>query len=142
MSVMWTGLEEFKAQLRQLPEELTEEATEIVTEAAEGAEEAIKTAYGTHYHTGNLVRHVRLERQAASKYGVHYALRSTARHAYLFEVGTKGKIRYTKKHVGRGAMPAANIFVPLSIRFRNRKMYPALAEMLERQGFTVTGREP
>jgi hypothetical protein len=136
MSVSFTGLDELKAALRKLPETLATEGGAIVKDAADTAYDQIRTAYGTHYHTGNLVQHLKLEALRPGSYGTLITVRSTARHALLFEVGTQ--LRYTRKGVARGRMPPANIFVPLARRNR-REMYRRLMALMERQGLEVSG---
>jgi hypothetical protein len=78
---------------------------------------------------------VRLETEASNRFGVLMRIRSTARHALLFEIGTQ--LRYTRKGVERGRMKPANIFVPLARRNR-RTMYRELIALMERQGLEVS----
>jgi hypothetical protein len=138
MSVTIDGLDAFKAALRELPKALTSEAAEIVERAASDASSAIRTAYAAHTHTGNLAQHVQMRKRAGSQYGVSMEVRSTARHALLFEIGTE-TIRYTRKGASRGRMPAANIFIPFARQHR-KAMYTALAAMMRTHGLDVTER--
>jgi hypothetical protein len=135
MSVSFTGLAELKAALQQLPETLGTEGGQIVRGAGEAALDQVRTAYGTHYHTGTLVQGLRLDTETSGPFGVLMRLRSTARHALLFEIGTQ--LRYTRKGAARGRMPPANILVPLARRNR-REMYRKLIALLERQGLEVS----
>jgi len=131
------GLEALKANLRELPAVLAEEGGQIVRAHAEAAERAVVAAYPE--VTGNLKGHVVLEEGTkASQFGASLVLKSTAKHAYLFEVGTAA--RQTDLGYDRGAVekavPPGRVFVPIVIRER-RAMEEELAELVERQGLEV-----
>jgi hypothetical protein len=134
------GLAELIVELQSLPDHLVGEAGHIVEGAANAAAFEIRSAYGRHRVTGNLQEHVVLEQVSGGRYGVKYRVKSTARHAVLFEIGTQA--RHTKTGANRGVMPAGGsrppqpIFVPVMQR-RRRRMYSELAQLLERQGLTV-----
>lgn len=132
--VTWTGLDELRADLRNLPVELTEEASGIVIDSAMSAAQDIRTAYPK--RTGNLANHVKAEATAPSRFGVRAVVKSTARHAHLFEYGTQA--RHTELGVDRGSMPPGNVFIPRMVKHR-RAMYERLKAMLERHGLTVRG---
>jgi Bacteriophage HK97-gp10, putative tail-component len=122
--------------LHELPEELTGEARKIVEGWGNAAVVALRSAYPV--YTGNLRQHVTAKTMMRGPFGIDVKVRNTARHAHIFERGTRGKKRYTKKGYHRGIMPAGNVFVPTIIRIR-RKMYLDLKAMLERAGFKVSG---
>jgi len=105
MSVSWSGLDEFKEALRELPETLAEEGGQIIERHAQTAYDEIRTAYSTHVHTSNLIDHLRIRKEVSGRFGAVWAVRSTARHALLFEIGTQ--LRYTKTGAGRGRMSSA-----------------------------------
>lgn len=133
--VVLEGLDEFRRQLRALPENMQNEAGEIVITHAEDAKRQIETGY-PEGPTGNLKRRVSVERNK-SKLASSAIVRSRAPHAAIFEFGTKR--RFTDRGANRGVMPKASdseAFIPKAIRAR-RRMTQALVAMLERLGFRV-----
>jgi hypothetical protein len=138
--IVWTGLEELKADLRSLPADLTGEAGNHVEAAANSAATAVRSAYGKHRVTGNLQDHVVVQERSRGQFGVAYVVKSTARHAWLFEHGTEARHYITRNGVKHltGRMPPANIFVPTVMRHR-RSMYDRLKDVLVRAGLRVSG---
>lgn len=135
--IEWSGLEEFKAFLRQLPDELRDDSSGIVVDAATRAKTEVEESYPpeTPDTSGNLKRGVRLE-VLKTIGGTIAFLKSTARHAHLYEFGTRP--RYFDG-LFRGAMPAARkTFIGIVTRHR-REMYQRLADMLREKGFQVSG---
>lgn len=129
------GLEELREALRSLPADLTREAEDIVVRHATQAEQDIQSNYPR--HTGNLKQGMRMEVEHAT-YGVSARVRSTAKHAFIFENGTVQ--RKTRNGANRGAMPAASsaqAFIPQVIRQR-RAMTADLIALVERAGFQVS----
>jgi hypothetical protein len=135
-SVTWTGLEELRAELRRLPEALHEEGGRIVQARAEAAQVRVVAAYERHRHTGDLASGVRLTVEASSSLGVAVVVKSTARHAELFEIGTQ--LRHTGRGWNRGRMPPAHVFVPIMVEERSR-MYEQLRDLMRRHGLQVSG---
>lgn len=131
--VTWSGLEEFYAALRNLPEELAGEAANIVEATTNSATVAVKSAYPV--RTGNLRDHVTNDLQR-SGLAVRGRVKNTARHAWLFENGSQA--RHTAIGANRGTMPPGHVFVPIIIRER-RKMYDVLRDLLVRKGLLVSG---
>jgi hypothetical protein len=131
------GLDELKAALRALPATMTSQATPIVIGAAQAARADIAGQYPQ--VTGNLKQGVRVELKSANKDGVVAIVKSTARHAWIYEHGTQA--RHTKLGASRGVMPAppTPVFIPTMIRAR-RAMYAQLGALLEAQGLTVVSR--
>lgn len=129
MSVTWHGLAEFRHELKNLPDELVGEASKIVLDAAQHARQAIEAAY-PEGPTGNLKRGVRMDVQAVSRGGSAARVRSTARHAHLFEGGYRGK-------APRRTVPESQQMIPIAIRAR-RQMYVDLIRMVQAHGLTVT----
>lgn len=129
------GFAELREQLRNLPTHLAEEAGGIVTRHAHAAEAHIQAAYPTG-PSGNLKRGVKVDQVQVSGAAAHVRLRSTARHAHLFEFGTQA--RHTSLGYNRGPMPAAHVFIPTVVRER-RQMTEDLIAMLKREGLTVQG---
>ena len=133
-SVKWSGLDEFIAELRNLPADLAADGSAIVTDTAEEARDAIVAAYP--HRTGNLKKDVRLTVRTAGRFGAAVVVRSAAKHAHIFEIGTQA--RHNKLGANRGSMPAGNIFVPIAIRKR-RLMYERLKRMMQDKGLSVSG---
>jgi hypothetical protein len=131
--LVYDGLEELRAALRSLPADLALEAGPIVTAAAERLQQDAQAAYPA--RTGHLRNGVRIGTiGAAGRFGVAMTVRSTAKHAWIFERGTAA--RKTSKGWSRGAMPKGDLFIPLAIRTRTA-MYQGFRELLERHGFEV-----
>lgn len=132
----WNGLDELKADLRNLPRELSGEGRAIVLAHGDQAFADILAGYAE--RSGNLKRGLK-KRVEESPVGVTVIIRNLAPHAGLWEHGTKA--RHTKLGWSRGTMkgqPAANTFISKMQRSR-RRMQAALAALLERKGLTVRG---
>lgn len=132
------GLDDLKAALRALPTTLVSAATPIVIGAAQAARADIVAQY-PQGPTGNLKKGVRVELKSANKDGVVAIVKSTARHAWIYEHGTQA--RHTKLGASRGVMPAppTPVFIPTMMRAR-RAMYAQLGALLEAQGLAVVSR--
>lgn len=137
---VFDGLDDLKAALRNLPDELAGEAGRIVETHANSAAVTIRAAYGAHRRTGNLQEHVSIDRVARGRYGAAARVKSTARHAHLFETGTKARHYITRRGVRHvtGAAEPQHVFVPEMIRVR-RRMYEELKALLVRNGIQVSG---
>ncbi len=134
--VVWQGLDELRAELKRLPADLKAEAGGIVLNRAQVARSRVVSGYEAHRHTGNLADHVILVVEGAGPLGTAVVVKSTARHAALFEIGTQA--RHTSQGAYRGSMPAFHVFVPVMVQER-RGMYGELADMMRRHGLQVTG---
>jgi len=135
------GMAELIAGLRQLPADLAGEAGRVVIDAAEGAAAEIREKYpigpgDDDYEGGNLKSHVKVVEKNAGQFGHVRQVRSSAKHAWIFESGTQ--TRQTALGYNRGFMPGANIFVPTVRRYR-RAMYEDLREILRNAGLDVRG---
>jgi hypothetical protein len=145
-TLQWKGLTELFEALRSLPEELVGEATHIVEAAANGAAAAVRAGYASHRHSGNLEAHVVVKAIDMGRFGTGLVVRSTAKHAHLFESGTEATRYYTGTDrrgrkftkASRGRMPAGHVFIPAMIRAR-QAMYRDLIDLVERSGATVSG---
>ena len=135
----WSGLEEFKAQLRSTPEHLRGEATHVVEGRANGAAVLIRAGYGAHRVTGNLQESVEV-RHEHSAHGARSVVAATAPHAHLFEFGTQARKRASGAETGAmwSRTPPVPVFIPAMDRER-RGMYGDLKAMLQRAGFEVSG---
>jgi len=127
------GLAELREALKALPAELVGEASAIVHAHADAAAHEIGAGYPV--KSGNLRAHLRVEfgNDAVSATA---RVRNTARHAYLFETGTKA--RRWKNGKNTGAMPAGRVFIPIAIQ-RRRIMLSALIDLVTRAGLHVSG---
>lgn len=134
-TLVWNGLEEHIDALRRLPAELAAEAGRLVEDAATAAAVAIRFGYGQHRYSGNLQDHVIVSTAQAGIYGAGAVVKSTAKHAWLFEHGTEE--RHTDLGQPRGRMPPGNVFIPAIVREREL-LKRQLAALLERHGLTVT----
>lgn len=134
MSVEWNGLEEFKRQLRDLPESLTGQASAIVRRRAERAYQDIETSYPE--VTGNLRKGLRLTQLDNGKLSVAVILKNTAKHATLYDNGTQ--VRHTARGANRGQAPATHVFIR-NVSAQRRAMFGELKQMLIDNGLRVTG---
>lgn len=127
-------MQEFKQELRNIPEELRDEAADIVEAAATTTQEQTVAEYTN--VTGGLDRGVKVTTQR-SAFGVLSKVRSNAPHAHLYEFGSQA--RHTAIGANRGAMPPRPTLIPIAQRNR-RTMYQRLMDLIESKGFRVTGR--
>jgi hypothetical protein len=137
--IVWSGMAELKAQLRQLPAHLTNEAHGIVTAAAMSAYGEIYAAYPE--VTGNLKAGLAVDTGAGMKassraLGANAVLVNRAKHAWLYDNGT-GQ-RRSSTHANLGSMTPTHVFVRAAMKHR-RAMYERLIWMLEQEGLRVRG---
>jgi hypothetical protein len=130
----WEGMDEFRAALRQLPEELTAEAATIVYDTGDRAAAAIVAAYPR--VSGKLKEGVRVRQNPYSRFGVQSIVENTAKLARIFERGSEA--RHTALGANRGRMPVGKVFVPIMERERRTMYYDKLTALLERHGLTAT----
>ncbi len=138
--MVFSGVEELKAELRALPAKYADEASEVVLGAAHGAADDVVNAYSQHSVTGDLASHVFVSNRGMGQFGAGAVVRNTAKHAWIFENGTQARHYVTVKgnqHL-TGQMPGFHVFIPAMARFR-RQMYQKLIQIVEREGVTVTG---
>ena len=134
--VEMVGLDEFRAALRGMPQSLSQEANAIITAHAEEARRQVQAGY-PEGETGNLRLGVTMAVQHSGAYGASAQVRSRAKHAWIFENGTKA--RRTSKGYNRGSMPqppARQRMLPTVIA-RRAQMVRALKAMLEQHGLLV-----
>jgi len=136
----WDGLYELRFALRQLPVELHAGAADLVAAAARRAGARIAAAYPVSGLKKRRLGGVRLSAgvtvtESTSSYGAYAVVRSRAKHANLWEDGTK--VRQTTRGANRGAMLprtyGAPVFVPVVTEERNR-MHAQLIELLRHAG--------
>ena len=133
-ALRWSGLEEFKQELRNLPEDLRDDAGDIVLDAANKTQQDVVDAYAN--VTGNLDRGVKVKVEK-SAFGAKAVVRSNAPHAHLYEFGSQA--RHTAIGANRGAMPPRPTLIPIAQRNR-RAMWQRLMDLVASKGFRVTGR--
>ena len=128
------GLTEFREALKKLPPDLVNEAAVIIQMSAEETARQVTAVYAQHRVTGNLVSHVRVE-HTLDKAHARSRVLSTAKHAYLFEYGSKKRAWKSGKNTG--VMPGAHAKIPIAVA-RRRIMVQALIGLVERAGLVVT----
>ncbi len=128
------GLDELRKALLALPHELVRDAGEIVQ--AQANEAARQIAAGYPVVTGNLRDHLRIEIRSQSTGSASVSVRNTAKHAWLYEHGSRP--RRHANGASTGSMPARPLFIPIAIR-RRQVMVAALVDLVERAGLHVTG---
>ena len=132
--IVWSGLDEFGAQLRVLPAAVTTEAGPIVLGAATDAKAAMQ-------YPGDLGARVYVKTLPAGPFAAKVGIANPHPLANIFEDGTEARHYLTKKrgvtHL-TGRMPPGHVFVPAVIRAR-RAMYEALKALLVQHGLTVSG---
>ncbi|HEX7770342.1 MAG TPA: hypothetical protein VF422_09995 [Dokdonella sp.] len=125
--------DDFIRDLRRLPDNLSSEGGDMVVAQGTAAKEDIQGLYAAASVTGNLEKHVSLS-VVKSQFGVIAEVKSTARHAFIYENGTQ--IRKNKAGKNLGAMPPAHVFIPRMQRAR-RLLTEDLTGLLERAGLVV-----
>jgi len=134
VTLTFHGLQELKADLRQLPAALTGEAIHLVQAEGNAAAFAIRGAYPE--VTGHLRQGVGVEPIQRTQFFAGVRVVSRAPHAHLYEYGTQ--VRHTALGANRGASPPHPVFVPRMIQARAR-MYAGLADLLVRHGLRAIG---
>ncbi len=128
---------------------LAGEASKIVEATANGVASQVRQNYPIG-PTGNLVRGVNVTHFEHGKVAAGAIVKSTAKHAWIFEKGTKVRAsaggwatgrgsRKGNRAGNRGAMPEApegQKMIPVVVRAR-RRMFEQLFDLLRRNGFTV-----
>jgi hypothetical protein len=133
VTLNWIGLQELRDALKELPDVLVEQATTKVTTAADDAAAEVIAAYPE--VTGNLKAHVKVDGTPNSRGGVYRRVRSTARHAHLYEFGHMTR-QPTIAGKTRRKIAGANVFIPI-MKKRRARMYEDLIDVVESQGLDV-----
>lgn len=130
------GLSELQTWLRQLPVHLTAEAFNVIDDTVEVTAAQLTQSYPLG-DTGNLRKGVKTD-MTSSNFGVAGIVRSTSKHAHLWEFGTQS--RKTKKGWSRGKAPSHKELGLVPIAQRNRKrMNAQLIEIVKKAGFEISG---
>jgi hypothetical protein len=131
--IVWSGLDEFGAQLKALPIALVDEATPIVVGAADGAKSDM-------HYPGDLGDRVFVKTIPVGPFGAKAVVTNPHALAIIFEYGTEARHYLTTKGVKHltGRMPAFHTFVR-AVLPRRRAMVDALKALLVKYGLTVSG---
>lgn len=134
------GLTELRAAFRALPRDMQQEVSVIVQAHAEEAKRKMAPAYpvrtyGERRNRGNLRKGLTIESRFDPT-TAHAVVRNKAKHSWIYEHGTGPRRWATGKSTG--VMPKGDVFIPIAIQTR-RHMYVALADLVRRAGFEVTG---
>lgn len=136
----WRGMDEFREELRKLPEACRGEAAKVVEAEVNGAYVTIKRVYEAHVWTGTLTRRLTISPlKVQGQMTTGLVLRSGSPLAWLFDNGSKARHYVTvngKKHL-TGSMRAYRIF-GRTAAFTRRKIRGLLIAMVERHGAKVT----
>jgi hypothetical protein len=137
MSATFTGLDELRLRLQDLPEDLREEGGELVLRIGDAAVGDLQAGYLSRKVSGNLARGVRKDTWH-NPFGTAVRIRSTAPHAFMFENGTQVRKIDGPRYAGanRGAARPGKVFVPIMRRHR-RTLMEGLADLLDRAGLDV-----
>jgi hypothetical protein len=138
---VFSGLDELKAELRNLPKDLAGEASEIIVDAAEGAANTVRQVYEQHRVTGRLARSVLVTKPGVSTYGTSMVVKVTDPIAWLFDNGSQERHWIGGKSTGImwGRTPPTHIFARTMAK-RRAAMYGALKDLLVEHGLIVTGK--
>lgn len=133
--VVWTGLDELKAELKNLPTTMTTETGHLAQANANSAAVDIRGAYPA--RTGNLRNGVKVEVIEKGPYRTGRRVINRAPHAWIFDNGTQA--RHTAIGANRGSMPPGRVFVPRIIKWRRRFLDQLKAALLRQGAARVTG---
>jgi hypothetical protein len=128
MADAFHGMSALIDDLRRMPTRIEQEASWHVHNAADTMAAEVRAEYPE--VTGHLKRGIKVQRVNAFR----AVVKSTARHAFIYERGTVERSHASGKSVG--AMPPANVFIPAAIKAR-RHMTEQLIRVVESQ--TVRG---
>ena len=138
--LVWSGLKEYLAELKALPEECQKEAANEIEGGVNAAYVTIKRVYEAHRFTGTLSKRLTI---SPMKGGL--VLRSASPIAWLFDNGSKvrhwggGTGKSTGKMWGQTSNPPTHIFSSTVAKER-RKLTQRFKDMLTRRGAaSVTG---
>lgn len=140
--LVFEGLDELRAALRQLPAELTVEASRIVEGAANGAAAEMKSGYPP----GELRDGVTVTQFHQGLFSAGMILKNRSPLGFLWDNGSEARhyitVRGNRHATGKmwGRRPAPHTFVRAMSKAR-RLMWRQLKDLLTRRGLLVTGGE-
>lgn len=138
-SVVWSGLDEYREQLRQLPEACLGEARKAIEGEANASYVTIASVYEAHRFTGTLRRLLTLSPLTLKgQLTTGLVLKSGSPLAWLFDHGSEARHwKRNGKYVGR--MPATFIFTRTVGRARRRLTEQFIALLFRHGASKVTG---
>ena len=134
VSVTWSGLDSFMAELQTMTADLVDEANAIMVESAEAAKRDIAAAYPS--KTGTLRRGLVLK-PAKGTLLSGATLVQTAPHGYIYERGTT--IRKNKAGANRGRMPPNPTFFPIAESYRRTAISEVMFRLYQHGATRVSG---
>jgi hypothetical protein len=143
--LVFTGLDELRAELRALPAALALEASGIVFDAGNAAADTVRAVYEAHAITQHLADSVTVGTYQTGTYGAAAIVRVNDPIAWLFDNGSQARhYMTTRGHqhetgaMWGGTTPPTHVFAGTMARGR-RAMYGQLADLLGRHGLAVSG---
>ena len=134
VSVTWSGLDSFMAELQTLTADLVDEANAIMVESATDAKRDIAAKYP--HKTGTLRRGLVLK-PAKGTLLSGAELVQTAPHGYIYEHGTR--VRANKAGANRGRMAASPTFFPIAEAYRRAAISDVIFRLYAHGATRVTG---
>ena len=129
--VVWTGLDEYLAELAALPSDMATDSQTVMLDSATSAANEIRALYPV--RTGRLRDGVRVVNRSRDL-RAQATVTNTSAYAAAFEYGTQS--RQTAIGANRGAMPAGRVFVPVMVR-RRRDAVRKVGDVLVGKGATL-----
>lgn len=133
--MVWHGLEEFRAQLRQVPKNCSGESARIIEGGVNGAFVTISTVYGKHRYTGTLQDRLTITpMRQKGELTTGLVLKSGSPLAWIFDNGTQARHWKSGKSTGKmwARTPPTHIFLKTIIKTR-REITDKLHGMVHRQ---------
>lgn len=143
MPVTWTGMAEYREQLRQLPEACVGEAAKVIEGETNAAYRTVAAGYVGHQVSGGLLKRLRLSPlRSGGALTTGVKLTSGSPIAWLFDNGSRARHWVSGKSTGQmwGHTPPTHIFSRTVGRTR-RSIIKQLKEAMARRGATVSGDE-
>lgn len=134
LSVTWSGLDSFMAELQVLTADLVDEANAILVESAQDARRDIAAAYP--HKTGTLRRGLVLK-PAKGTLLSGAELVQTAPHGYIYEYGTA--VRENKAKQNRGFTKPHHTFFPIAVSYRRTAISDVMFRLYQHGATRVTG---
>ncbi len=136
------GLDAFRAELRNLPENLAQEGGDLIIERTNIAAQRIFDGYPN--DSGHLKGGVKFKTER-SRFGALGTVWNSAFIAFIFEEGSQARHvrgtlpgRVANFGLSRGAMPPGHVFVPIMMEER-RKVNAGLKTIIQAQGLETEG---
>jgi len=134
--VTWTGLTEFKRELRAATPDLVAEANDILVSAAEVAKDRVYATY-PRGKTGRLRRMLVVKPSRGSRLLAGAKVQSRAPYAHLYEHGTV--VRQTRQGYNRGFVQPHPTFDPITAAGRRQALYDVISLLYAHGAARVAG---